>query len=103
MIFLKLILLGVIIYVSSDQQASSEANSKNPSSLNRVSAKDASSLINLAETPRPLFRNQMHNCVYSNGILFGSRMNVLEKSQYLLVRPTARAFMQMPGMSLSCW
>ena len=51
MIFLKLILLGVIIYVSSDQQASSEANSKNPSSLNRVSAKDASSLINLAETP----------------------------------------------------
>ncbi len=51
MIFLKLILLGVIIYVSSDQQASSEANSKNPSSLNRVSAKDSSSLINLAETP----------------------------------------------------
>ena len=51
MIFLKLILLGVIIYVSSDQQASSEANSKNPSSLNRVGAKDASSFINLAETP----------------------------------------------------
>ena len=51
MIFLKLILLGVFIYVSSDQQASSEANSKNPSSLNRVSAKDASSLINLAENP----------------------------------------------------
>ena len=51
MIFLKLILLGVIIYVSSDQQASSEANSKNPSSLNRVSAKDASNLINLPETP----------------------------------------------------
>ena len=50
MIFLKLILLGVIIYVSSDQQASSEANSKNPSSLSRVSAKDSSSLINLAET-----------------------------------------------------
>ena len=50
MIFLKLILLGVIIYVSSDQQASSEANSKNPSSLNRVSAKDSLSLINLAET-----------------------------------------------------
>ena len=50
MIFLKLILLGVIIYVSSDQQASSEANSKNPSSLNRLSAKDSSSLINLAET-----------------------------------------------------
>ena len=51
MIFLKLILLGVIIYVSSDQQASSEANSKNPSSLNRVSAKESLSLINLAETP----------------------------------------------------
>ncbi len=51
MIFLKLILLGVIIYVSSDQQASSEANSKNPSSLNRVSDKDSSSLINLTETP----------------------------------------------------
>ena len=49
MIFLKLILLGVIIYVSSDKQASSEANSKNPSSLNRLSAKDSSSLINLAE------------------------------------------------------
>ena len=51
MIFLKLILLGVIIYVSSDQQASSEADSNNPISLNRVNAKDASSLINLAETP----------------------------------------------------
>ena len=51
MIFLKLILLGVIIYVSSDQQASSEADSKNPISLNRVSTKDASNLINLAETP----------------------------------------------------
>ena len=51
MIFLKLILLGVIIYVSSDQQASSEADSKNPISLNRVSAKDSLSLINLAETP----------------------------------------------------
>jgi hypothetical protein len=51
MIFLKLILLGVIIYVSSDQQASSEADSINPISLNRVNAKDASSLINLAETP----------------------------------------------------
>ena len=50
MIFLKLILLGVVIYESSDQQASSEANSKNPSSLNRVSDKDSSSLINLAET-----------------------------------------------------
>ena len=51
MIFLKLILLGVIIYVSSDQQASGEANSKNPSSLKIVSAKDSSSFINLAETP----------------------------------------------------
>ena len=51
MIFLKLILIGVIIYVSSDQQASSEADSINPISLNRVNAKDASSLINLAETP----------------------------------------------------
>ena len=49
MIFLKLILLGVIIYVSSDQQASSEAGSKNPISLNRVSAKDSLNLINLAE------------------------------------------------------
>ena len=51
MIFLKLILLGVIIYVSSGQQASSEADSNNPISLNRVNAKDASSLMNLAETP----------------------------------------------------
>ena len=51
MIFLKLILLGVIIYVSSDQQASSEADSINPISLNRVNAKDSSSLMNLAETP----------------------------------------------------
>ena len=49
MIFLKLILLGIIIYVPSDQQASSKANSKNLSSLSRVSAKDSSSLINLAE------------------------------------------------------
>ena len=49
MIFLKLILLGVIIYVSSDQQASSEADSINPISLNRVNAKDSSSLMNLAE------------------------------------------------------
>ncbi len=51
MIFIKLILLGVIIYVSSDQQASSEADSINPISLNRVNAKDSSSLMNLAETP----------------------------------------------------
>ena len=51
MIFLKLILLGVIIYMSSDQQASSEADSINPISLNRVNAKDSSSLMNLAETP----------------------------------------------------
>ena len=51
MIFLKLILLGVIIYVSSDQQASGEADSDYPISLNRVNAKDSSSLINLAETP----------------------------------------------------
>ncbi len=50
MIFLKLILLGVIIYVSSDQQASSETDSNNPISLNRVNAKDSSSLIYLAET-----------------------------------------------------
>ena len=49
MIFLKLILLGVIIYVSSDQQASREADSNNPISLNRVNAKDSSGLINLAE------------------------------------------------------
>ena len=60
MIFLKLILLGVIIYVSSDQQASSEANSKNHSSLNRVSAKDASSLINLAETPTSVQESSAH-------------------------------------------
>ena len=51
MILLKLILLGVIIYMSSDQQASSEADSINPISLNRVNAKDSSSLMNLAETP----------------------------------------------------
>ena len=51
MILLKLILLGVIIYMSSDQQASGEADSINPISLNRVNAKDSSSLMNLAETP----------------------------------------------------
>ena len=51
MIFLKLILLGVIIYVSSDQQASSEVDSINPISLKRLNAKDSSSLMNLAETP----------------------------------------------------
>ena len=50
MIFLKLILLGIIIYVYSDQQASSKANSKNLSSLSRVSNKESLSLINLAET-----------------------------------------------------
>ena len=50
MIFLKLIPLGIIIYVSSDQQASSEANSINPSSLKRVSTNESLSLINLAET-----------------------------------------------------
>ena len=59
MIFLKLILLGVIIYVSSDQQASSEADSNNPISLKRVSAKDSSSLINLAETSIQEPRHQL--------------------------------------------
>ena len=50
MIFLKLILLGMIIYASSDQQASSEVYSNNPSSLNRASAKDSLNLSNLTET-----------------------------------------------------
>ena len=59
MIFLKLILLGAIIYVSSDQQASSEANSKNPSSLYRVNTKESLSLINLAETSIQESRTQL--------------------------------------------
>ena len=59
MIFLKLILLGIIIYVPSDQQASSKANSKNLSSLNRVSTKESLSLINLAETSIQESRTQL--------------------------------------------
>ena len=59
MIFLKLILLGIIIYVSSDQHASSEANSINPSSLNRVSTNESLSLINLAETSIQESRRQL--------------------------------------------
>ena len=62
MIFLKLILLGIIIYVSSDQQASSKANSKNLSSLSRVSTKESLSLINLAETSIQESRAQL--CLY---------------------------------------
>ena len=59
MIFFKLILLGIIIYVSSDQQASSEVNSNNPSNLERVSTKESLSLINLAETSIQESRHQL--------------------------------------------
>ena len=62
MIFLKLILLGIFIYVPSDQQASSKANSKNLSSLSRVSTKESLSLINLAETSIQESRAQL--CLY---------------------------------------
>ena len=59
MIFLKLILLGIIIYVSSDQQASSEVNSNNPSNLDRVITKESLSLISLAETSIQESRHQL--------------------------------------------
>ena len=59
MIFFKLILLGIIIYVSSDQQASSEVSSNNPSNLDRVSTKESLSLINLAETSIQESRHQL--------------------------------------------
>ena len=59
MIFFKLILLGIIIYVSSDQQASSEVNSNNLSNLDRVSTKESLSLINLAETSIQESRHQL--------------------------------------------
>ena len=49
-------------YVSSDQQASSKANSKNLSSLSRVSTKESLSLINLAETSIQESRAQL--CLY---------------------------------------
>ena len=59
MIFLKLILLGIIIYVSSDQLASSEANSINPNNLSRVSTNESLSLTNLAETSIQESRRQL--------------------------------------------